>query len=93
MCNICEGNICFISKQPDPNHNHEMRWVVPYTKQMHCTCTKLLFGGTNMLAPLVAEDNFYVDEPLLFINTDNQEDLRRFLECDDVTSRLCDSTK
>ena len=88
-----------MGQQPDPNQGHELRWVLPYPKDLLCECTHILFGGLNLEAPVGAEDNFYTDNPWIFINNDNAEDLRGLLECDGVgkfqfiflvrISRLC----
>ena len=72
--------VCYMGQQPDPNRGYEMHWVLPYTSEELCQCTKVLFGGVNLDIPEGAEDNFYPDEPFLFIN--NLEEMKKsFLGC------------
>ena len=73
-----------MGRQPDPNNNHELSWFLPYTKQIRCTCTKILFGGMNTYASPGGEVHYHTDEPLLFINNDNERDLLSLLRSDDM---------
>ena len=72
-----------MGRQPDPNNDYKMRWVLPYTTEELCACTEVVLGGVNIIAPLGAEDHFYTDEPLLFVNNHDVEDLRALLGCPD----------
>ena len=82
-----EAMICLMGQQPDPNRGYEMHWVLPYSREELCRCTKVLFGGVNINAPAGAEHHLYPEEPFLFIN--NLEELKKFTyecygECDFV---------
>ena len=73
-----------MGKQPDPDNNYRMRWVLIYTKEERCACTKVILGGMNMdiITPSSgAEDLFYTDDPLLFINNHDMNNLRGLLGC------------
>ena len=72
-----EAMVCYMGQQPDPNRGYEMHWVLPYSREELCQCTKVLFGGVNMDVPEGAENHFHPEEPFLFIN--NLEEMKRLL--------------
>ena len=77
-----------MGQQSDPNSNNKMRWVLPYTKEERCSCTKVMLGGVNTSPPEGAEDHFYTDEPYLFVNNHDVNNLREMLGCLDENGML-----
>ena len=80
-----------MGKQPDADQNYRMRRVLIYTKEERCSCTKVILGGMNMdiiTPPSGAEDLFYTDEPLLFVNNHDVNNLRELLGCPVMNGRL-----
>ena len=77
-----------MGQQPDPNSNYEMRWVLPYTKEERCSCTKVMLGGVNIIPLPGWEDHFYTDEPYLFVNNHDVDKLRELLGCLDKNGML-----
>ncbi len=72
-----------MGQSPDPDHPElGLRWILPYTRDVLCTCTKILFGGINSI-PIPGFRNFhYLDgDPLSLVNTDNVEDIQQILGC------------
>ena len=83
FCTVCVAYDppCQMGRQPDPNSDFKMRWVLPYTKEERCACTKVVYGGMNIDPPPGAEDHFYTDHPLLFINNHDEKNLTELLGC------------
>ena len=75
--------VCEMGQQPDPANGFKMRWVLPYTKEERCQCTRVIFGGVN-LTPLPGwKDHFYSESPLPFVYSHSVGELRALLECDE----------
>ena len=76
-----------MEQQPDPNRNFLMRWVLPYMKDILCSCTEVQLhhvsqcSGRFHIAMPDAKDYFYTDDPLLFVDNESQEHLQILLEC------------
>ena len=92
--NICEANTCFMKQQPDPNRNFLMRWVLPYVKDVRCSCTQIQLynnskcSGRYHITMPEAKDYCYTDDPSVFVNTESQRSLQMLLKCDKGTSSL-----
>ena len=89
LCTHGEVMVCLMGQQPDPNRGYEIHWVLQYTREELCQCSKVLFGGVNLDVPEEVENHFYPEEPLLFIN--NLEEIKKSLlgcegECEFVVS-------
>ena len=91
--NHCLAKICIIKKLPDPKHDFKMRWVLPYKKEILCTCTKIVFHKCRdqySFSPSEAREHLYTDDPLLFVNSNDEGDLQHLLGCIDSTGRFLD---
>ena len=89
------ARLCFMKQQPDPNHHFRPRWALPYTHDVRCTCTHILLQmqlqkctGRYHISMPKAKDYFYTDEPMLFVDEENQDNLRVLLGCDTNTSSM-----
>ncbi len=79
---ICDSKVCFMGQQPDPKHPKlGLRWVLPYTKDTLCDCTKILLGGVNLIPVKGSENFFYTDTPLMLVNSINSSELQKQLGC------------
>ena len=66
-----------------------MRWVLPYTKEERCACTKVVLGGVNIVAPQRAKTEiFYFDDPLPYVYSPDVESLHDLFQCHDVIGKL-----
>ena len=68
-----------------------MRWVVPYTKEVRCTCTQFAYHPcpVNFRDSLCkAKGYFYTDEPSLFVNSESQDKLQVLFECNEDAGRF-----
>ncbi|XP_072035353.1 uncharacterized protein [Amphiura filiformis] len=74
---------CFVGQQPDPSHPElGLRWVLPYNKNILCTCfIKTMFGGMNPTPLTGSEVLYYPDDPLTLVNNENVLELREKLGC------------
>ena len=91
MWNTCAAKLCFIKQHPDANQNFLVRWVLPYPKDIRCSCTYFHLhpcAGKHHISIVKASDHFFTDEPLLFMNNRNQENLQKLLGCDKDTGKL-----
>ena len=90
--NICEANLCFMEQQPDPSHSFRMRWVLPYSRDIRCSCTEIQLHtskcpGSYHISIPEAKNYFFTDEPLVYVNNESQESLQILLECKEGISR------
>ena len=79
--------VCEMGQQPDPDTDFKMRWVLPYTKEELCQCTKVIVGGANSIPLSGWNDHFYRDSPLPLVNSHDVGELRALLGCDDRKGR------
>ena len=79
--------VCQMGQQPDPDNDFRMRWILPYTKEERCQCTKVILGGVNVNPLSGWEDHFYRDSPLPFVNSHSVGELRALLGCDEEKGR------
>ena len=75
LCAVGGETVCYMGQHPDPNRGHEIHWVLPYTRNELCRCTKVLLGGVNLDVPEGVENHLYPEEPFLFIN--NLEEMKK----------------
>ena len=70
-----------MKQQPDPNRNFLMRWVLPYTKDIRCSCTEIQVYNASTctesyhISMPEAKDYFYTDDPLLCVKNESRETL------------------
>ena len=76
-----------MGQQPDPANEFKMRWVLPYTKEERCRCTKIIFGGVNLIPLPGWDDHFYSDSHLPFVNSHDMGELWALLGCDEEKGR------
>ncbi|XP_072042886.1 uncharacterized protein [Amphiura filiformis] len=77
-------NDCFMWQQRDPDRPElGLHWALSYTKDVLCTCTKIMFGGMNPTPLPGSEDFFYPDDLLTLINNNNVTELHEKLGCKD----------
>ena len=77
-----------MGQQPDPDNDFRMRWVLLYTKEERCQCTRIISGGVNLIPVTGWKEHFYSDSPLPFVNSHDVEELRALLKCDEGKGTL-----
>ena len=91
---MCKADVCFMKQQPDPNRHFLMRWVLPYVKDTRCSCNEIKLDhdskctGSYHISMPEAKDYLYTDDPLLFVNNNNQGSLQILLECIKGNSKI-----
>ena len=91
---VCETKRCVIKQQRDPNQHFRMRWVLPYVKEVLCTCTEVEFLETQTcsrryrISMPVAKDYFYTDDPMPFVKSESVDKLQMLLECIENTGKF-----
>ena len=71
-----------------------MRWVLPYVKEVLCTCTEVEFLETQTcsiryrISMPVAKDYFYTDDPMPFVKSESVDTLQMLLECIESTGKF-----
>ncbi|XP_072046774.1 uncharacterized protein [Amphiura filiformis] len=83
FCNKAEAYICHMGQQPDPYGGPKLRWAMLYTTaDEYCRCTQVALGGINIVPqPAESEHYFYTNEPWMFLNIDNVDELRALIHC------------
>ena len=79
-----------MNKQPVFNGRNEFLWVLPYKKEVLCTCTKVVYHsciGGYAYATLESEDYFYTNKPSLFVHSNGEKELQALFQCDTLTGR------
>ncbi|XP_071796120.1 uncharacterized protein [Asterias amurensis] len=77
-----KGFDCSIGHERDPNEGNRYRWVIPVDDP--CKCTRLRVGGLNTRTPCRHFNVTYYDN---FMQSDNAEEIRKWLNCTDVLEK------
>ncbi|XP_022107320.1 fibrinogen C domain-containing protein 1-like [Acanthaster planci] len=55
---------CYFGQEPDPAHNGRLRWLIPGTREDHCSCTSIRIGGVNPMPQNRPYNPNFTDNPL-----------------------------
>ncbi|XP_071790749.1 angiopoietin-4-like [Asterias amurensis] len=73
---------CSFGREPDPQENGIIRWVMPLNHRLRCQCTSIYPGGMNTYTPERGFYPFYTDHPLF---TDLDTEIFNFFDCENCS--------
>ncbi|XP_072049546.1 uncharacterized protein [Amphiura filiformis] len=78
----CGGKLCVLRLDPDIDGGH--RWVLPYPKEIRCTCARFIYQYSNMPSSCLSKypDVFYIEDLQTLIDKKDVKELRRMMGCD-----------